>query len=64
MINIKTKSNANLIKISNQCNKIINSKEMKNFFPIVIYDKGEIVKKELISAISIMIFIILGNYMM
>lgn len=58
VINIKTKSNANLIKISNQCNKIINSKEMKNFFPIVIYDKGEIVKKELISAISIMIFII------
>lgn len=61
-LNIKTNSDANLISISYKCQKIINSKQFKTISPIIIYDKGNIQKKHLIStAKNLLLTIIISS---
>lgn len=59
ILNIKAISNSNLINISKQCSKLLSQEDIAKMNPLIIYDKGKIIKDELLAAIFILCIIII-----
>lgn len=59
ILSIKTLENINIISISNSINKILKSKEINNFNPIIIYDKGNTQKEQLLQTFICFILILI-----
>lgn len=60
-LNIKTQSNSNLIKISDECKKILNERELKELSPVIMYDEGQVQKEKLLSVLATLFQTILIN---